>query len=244
MKKFKNLKIYQKLMLIFSINFLVFIALIAFYLIPQFKQVMLIEKKQGLKYSVEMVYNLLEEYEHREIKGEFDSEEARKRALERIKTMKYQDGRNYFWVNDLEPKMIMHPTNPKLNGQDLSNYQDPNGVYLFNEMVNVCNESGAGFVFYQWAKKGEDVPKDKVSYVRVFKPWGWIVGTGIWVDELDEQLMAELNNIYIITAVLVILIGIIFFTIAIVFSKSISNELNKIVKVVQQISRGDFSGIN
>ena len=100
-------------------------------------------------------------------------------------------GKDYFWINDMEPRMVMHPYKPQLNGKDLSGNQDPNGKRLFVEMVRVCKEKGEGFVDYMWPKPGMDEPQPKLSYVKLLPEWGWIVGTGIYIDDVDALVQAE-----------------------------------------------------
>ena len=100
-------------------------------------------------------------------------------------------GQDYFWINDMSPKMIMHPIKPALDGKDLSASQDPNGKKLFVEMVDVCRDEGEGFVDYMWPMPGHDDPVPKLSYVRLFEPWGWIVGTGIYLDDVDQAIHAK-----------------------------------------------------
>ena len=84
--------------------------------------------------------------------------------------------------------MVMHPYKPQLNGKDLSASQDPNGKKLFVEMVKVCKESGEGFVDYHWPKYGADEPQPKVSFVKLFKKWNWIIGTGMYMDDIDAMV--------------------------------------------------------
>ena len=86
---------------------------------------------------------------------------------------------SHIWINDIHPKMVMHPIKPSLNDQELSDFKDPNGKHLFNEFVKVCREKGGGFVDYMWPKPGYDKPVLKLSYVKLFKSWNWVVGTGI-----------------------------------------------------------------
>jgi methyl-accepting chemotaxis protein len=83
--------------------------------------------------------------------------------------------------------MIMHPVKPELDGKDLSASKDPNGKLLFMEFVRVSKEKGAGFVDYMWPKPGEENPVPKVSYVKLFSPWGWIIGSGIYVDDVAKE---------------------------------------------------------
>ena len=101
------------------------------------------------------------------------------------------ENKDYFWINDMHPTMIMHPFKPKLNGKDLSAIKDPNGKKLFMEFVKVCGDKGEGFVDYYWPKYGADKPQPKLSFVKLFKKWGWIIGTGIYIDDIDAIVNAR-----------------------------------------------------
>ncbi len=102
---------------------------------------------------------------------------------------------DYFWINDMGPTMVMHPIKPQLNGKDLSGSQDPNGKKLFVDMVAVCRDKGEGFVDYMWPMPGHEEPVPKLSYVKLFEPWGWIVGTGIYLDDVDQAVTAKEQEI-------------------------------------------------
>ena len=110
-----------------------------------------------------------------------------------VKSVRYGE-KGYFWINDLTPKMIMHPIKPRLDGKDLSTLKDPNGKYLFNEMVKTVKENNSGFVNYQWAKPDFEEPQDKISYVVLFKPYGWIIGTGEYLSSITEQIQHEAKD--------------------------------------------------
>ena len=86
------------------------------------------------------------------------------------------------------PVMVMHPYKPELDGQDLSDVQDPNGKKLFVEFVKVCRENGQGFVNYHWPKYGAEQPQPKLSYVKLFPKWNWVLGTGIYIDDIDAAV--------------------------------------------------------
>ncbi|MDT8448355.1 MAG: cache domain-containing protein [bacterium] len=117
-------------------------------------------------------------------------EQLKTEAAQIVGNLRYGDS-GYFWINDYQPRMVMHPANPKLNGADLSQNQDPNGVFLFNEMVQVVKQAGEGYVKYHWAKPGFDAPQPKISYVVGFKDWSWIIGTGVYVEEIDRFVAEE-----------------------------------------------------
>ena len=110
-------------------------------------------------------------------------------AITSIKNLRYCKN-GYFWITDTKPRMIMHPIETSLDGKDLSNIKDPNGVYLFNEMVKVSkNSKSGGLVKYFWPKPGEKKPQLKLSYVKRFEPWDWIIGTGVYVDDIQNQIL-------------------------------------------------------
>ncbi len=111
--------------------------------------------------------------------------QAREQAKQQLKALRYS-GNEYFWINDFAGVMVMHPISPDLESKNLFEFKDPTGFRLFAAMVETAKSSGEGLVRYQWAKPGKSAPQPKFSYVKGFEPWGWIVGTGIYVDDLDE----------------------------------------------------------
>ena len=134
----------------------------------------------------------------KEIAAGATKEEATKhnqeKAKEAIKKLRFGvDG--YFWINDFSPKMVMHPINSALDGKDLSQNKDPNGKFLFNEFVNVVNKEGKGVVEYMWSKPGFEKPQPKISYVEGLKEWGWIIGTGVYADDIDALVAKEKKNL-------------------------------------------------
>lgn len=117
-------------------------------------------------------------------------EEKKIEALKVVKGMRYA-GNNYLWINDMQPTMIMHPIKPSLDGKDISGLKDPKGKYLFKEMVKVCSSNGQGFVDYMWPQPGKDEPQPKLSFVKLFKPWNWIIGTGVYLETAEQRFKEE-----------------------------------------------------
>ncbi|MEQ1685259.1 MAG: methyl-accepting chemotaxis protein [Burkholderiaceae bacterium] len=118
-------------------------------------------------------------------------EKAQLLARQALVKLRY-DEREYFWVNDMQPRMVMHPIKPELDGKDIGDIKDPNGLALFKAFVATVKKDGKGFVAYQWPKPGSEKPVDKISYVQGFEPWGWIVGSGIYVGDLREAMQRQL----------------------------------------------------
>ena len=135
--------------------------------------------------------------------GKFSDEEAQTYALASLNAMHYGNN-EYFWVNSLDYIMLAHPTKT-LIGQNIENISDPNGISLFVEMVRIANTKGEGFVAYQWNRAGSTENIDKISYVKLFKPWGWVIGTGIYLDDVEAIFWNTTINIFIIVLIFIII---------------------------------------
>jgi methyl-accepting chemotaxis protein len=147
------------------------------------------EVQAHLKEQTEFVLSIMEgEYE--KYKGKISEEELKEILLTVVKSSKYGES-GYFWINDFDANILMHPIKPSLDGKNMSDYEDQNGKKIFTEFVDVAKKSGSGFVDYVWPKPGFEKPQAKVSYVKVFKPFNWVIGTGEYVDNVTEKLKEE-----------------------------------------------------
>jgi methyl-accepting chemotaxis protein len=140
---------------------------------------------------VQIAYGVLGWAQQRESAGQLSREQAQQLARDAIANLRY-DGTEYFWITDMQPRMLMHPVKPALDGTDVSEIKDPNGVPLFTKMAEQVKRQGEGFVTYQWPKPGSAQPVDKISYVKGFAPWGWVIGSGIYVGDIREALLRQL----------------------------------------------------
>ncbi|MDD5455826.1 MAG: cache domain-containing protein [Candidatus Margulisbacteria bacterium] len=180
---------------------------------------------------------------------DYTEEKNKQEALEVLKKMRYGEN-DYFWVNDMYPRMIMHPIKPEMDGQDLTEYKDPNGVLLFKEMVKVCQQKGDGFVSYMWPKPGFDKPQPKISYVKLFKPWNWIIGTGGYVNDIEATIkirqdvinkqIHRIINVIDIALFLLILIFIAMIPIMKVLVGRITNPVKEIQNKMLELSNKNF----
>lgn len=187
--KKSGLTVAQRLLLIVSVSVLGLVVL-ATVLLYSLRESMLDERKQATRYTVESAWGVLKAFEARAASGELSVEQAKEQARTTLKTLRY-NGEDYFWINDAHPRMVMHPTKPELDGKDLSGMRDPNGLALFVEFVQAAKPGGSGFVDYMWPKPGAANPVPKVSFVKEFAPWGWIVGSGVYVDEVNRVVLEK-----------------------------------------------------
>ncbi|WP_026687311.1 methyl-accepting chemotaxis protein [Azovibrio restrictus] len=142
------------------------------------------DREEKVRNLVEAAHAVIEHHARLVQEGKLDEAQAKTLALDTLRAMRY-DKVEYFWVNDYQPRVLMHPIKPELQGKDMSATKDPNGKLLFVEFVNEVKKNGAGFVDYYWPKPGSEAPVAKISYVKGYAPWGWIVGSGIYLDDVD-----------------------------------------------------------
>jgi len=236
-KTFHNWKILTKIMTISILTVAIFIGVVMLVFIPMVERNVMEKKQESVRQVVEVAYAIIAGYGDRAKSGAIPEAEARKKAAEEIKGLRYSE-KEYFWINDLGPKMVMHPTKPELDGQDLSGNKDPQGKYLFVEFVKVAKDKGAGVVDYMWPKPGESTPVPKISYVKLFQPWGWIIGSGIYVDNVKKEvavLRAEMIGAALLVGLLAILVS--FY-----IGHLITRPLKKVVGSLKQVAAGDLSG--
>ncbi len=169
-----------------------FIGTIFLLILPILEARMLDDRRVLLRELNQTAWSLLAAYQAKEEAGEISRRDAQTLAIKTLRALRYgPESKDYFWINDLQPILIMHPYRPDLEGQDVSDFTDPNGKRLFAEVVKTVRQSTAGFVDYQWQWK--DDPQrivSKISHVKEFKPWGWVVGTGIYVEDVRAEIAA------------------------------------------------------
>ncbi len=169
--------------------------------VADFRQLEESQERENLKNYVDIAYKLLDEAALAADQGTLSSENAKKQAFSQIEKLRYDSGTGYFWINDMGdpvPRMIMHPTVPALNGKVLD---DPKfncalgeKKNLFVAMVEACSSGGEGFVDYLWPKPTKDgltTEQPKLSYVKLHEPFGWVIGTGKYIDDIDAAVAVK-----------------------------------------------------
>ena len=166
-------------------------AALFFYIVPTIKTNLLAKKKDSIRELVAIVHSEVTKFHNKEKSGEMSRDAAQQAAKEHLRILRYgPENKDYFWVNDyFGSKMVMHPYRSELEGEDISDLTDPNGKKIFLEFAKTVKESGAGFVDYMWQWK-DDATKvvPKISYVKGFQPWEWIIGTGIYVEDVAAEI--------------------------------------------------------
>ncbi len=168
-----------------------FLAAIWGIILPSFEQTLLDRKRELIQELTNSAWSILASYQRDEQNGLLTREEAQRLAAARIESLRYgPEGKDYFWIQDLQPRMVMHPYRPDLNGQDLSTFTDPRGAPIFVEFASLAQRKGEGYIDYVWQWKDDpDRLESKESYVRGFAPWGWVIGTGIYTDDVRSEIL-------------------------------------------------------
>ncbi len=230
----RHMKLSHRLLLLMLFIAIGIIAISASSLVET-RAVLLEQKRLQTKHVVDAVYGLVEHYAGLAEEGVLSKQEAQQAASSSIEKLRY-NGSDYFWINDMQPRMIMHPNRPQRIGQDLSQIEDSNGTKIFVEIVNKVKAEGAGFVDYLGPKPGQDLPAAKTSYVRGYMPWGWIVGSGTYIDDVNMLFMAQFKRLALIGGAVTLLIGLF----CVFIARGITQTMGRAESVATGIVNGKF----
>lgn len=208
---------------------------LSFLLLSEYRARMFEDRKMKTQDTVQVAYSVVQGFVEEYKNGALSKEEAQKLAKDAVRKLRYE-GENYFWINDMAPRMVMHPKKPDLDGADLSTFKDPDGVHLFEEMVKVVQKSGEGFVRYSWPKPGEDETKafPKISYVIGIPDWGWMIGSGIYIDDVDNAFVDGVFGMLGFVVVTFVVLGVFGWIIV----RNIRVPVSRILDDMQTLSEG------
>ncbi|MGD9948588.1 MAG: bacteriohemerythrin [Desulfobulbus sp.] len=203
---------------------------------------MMDEKTNAIHNLVEVAYKVIE---HAANQRQLPEEARKQLAIDTLRAMRY-GANNYIWINTLDSVMVLHPAQPKLEGKSMANFQDAKGFLMFQEFSRVGQQQGEGLVSYFWQKPDSDLPEEKLAYVKNFTPWNWLVGTGIYIGDINqairqrgEQIQTVVNQqrfhlgLMIVTA-LILTIG----AVALI-SKRITRPIVNTGEILREIAQGE-----
>jgi len=226
------------------LSVLLFAATIFTYILPFIEDHLMDQKRALSRQLAQVALDTLRFYEARARSGDLSLDRAQAMAIEQTRSFRYgPEGKDYFWINDLTPVMIMHPYRSDLEGRDISGLADPDGKRLFEAFVRTAREKGAGYVDYQWQWKDDPsriVPK--VSYVALFEPWGWVVGTGLYTEDVHTEI-ARITGGLVVVCSAILAITLFLSAYIIRQGRRIDRERSSAWKALQA-SEGRFRRIN
>ena len=229
----KNTSINIRLALIVGLAIIGFVAVVAVAL-ANLRANLLADRQTETRSLVEAAVSFVDSHYQQYSTGELTEEQAQTRAASGVGAMLYGE-EDYFFVIDGQGTMVMHPVSPELNGQDLTELADPSGFRFIQAMMEQAN-AGGGFVAYQWPRTGSDIPIDKISYAAPFEAWDWIIGTGIYIDDVDEVFWENVATTGGLAGGIALVIGIVSMLIA----RSVSLPVVRITGAMKKLAAGDI----
>lgn len=208
------------------------------YLLPFFEGRLMEGRVRGSSDLVDVAVSVARSYHEAAEGGSLEEGEARRLAMAQIKALRFGED-DYFWINDLDGVMLMHPLLPRLEGQSVMDERDERGAYYMREVVEAARSRGQGYVEYVWPKPVSLEPAPKISYVKLFEPWGWVIGGGIYVDDVQREIAIMHRNVLGIgLAALVLLLGLAYF-----MAKAITGPIGLATGIADRLARGELPDV-
>jgi methyl-accepting chemotaxis protein len=234
--RFKDWSIFAKVMSISVGSLAIITVWVLFFLVPLIEKKLLEEKEGRTRNVVEVAHNVVKDFHAMAKAGTLSESDAKKQAMEVVKSLRYGED-DYFWINDLKAVIVMHPLKPELNGKDMSEEKDPNGKRYFAEFAKVAKDKGSGLVDYMWAKAGSTKPVPKISFVKLHEPWGWVIGSGIYLDDVARETMKIIYNI----SAAVVICAIIVLAFSFFVARFIKRNLEEAVELSDTLAQGELT---
>ncbi len=201
----RPLRFFLNIILPSIITIVLFVSAFIIFILPEFEHNVMERKREMIRELTNTTWSILQKYQKDVKDNTLTLDKAKKSAAAEIKNLRYgNEKKDYFWITDLKPIMIMHPYRKDLDGKSLANFKDYQGKKMFVEMVSAVKANGEGYVDYMWQWKDDSkhiVPK--ISYVKLFEPWGWIIGTGIYIQDVKREISTLKNNLLLISIIII-----------------------------------------
>jgi methyl-accepting chemotaxis protein len=204
----------------------------------------------SIRFQVQNVVTLLNELYEQETSGELTEKEAQSQAKQLVKSLRYgDDNAGYFWIDSTDYKLVAHPVRPQDEGQNRYDLKDKNDVFIVQEILKTAEKSDkGGFSEFYFTKPDGRTLSPKRTYSKLFKPWGWVVSTGNYYDDINAQIgqvTAGLKNsfirIYYSTMIVFLILFGFVMLFAIVFSKRFADPIVETEMIIQKMDEGDLT---
>ena len=198
------------------------------------KDQLIIDRKEKVRGLTEAILSTTTKYEADAEAGTITEQQAKDAAKMLIRSAKY-DGTEYFYAWDTSGTAMAHGGNPSLEGKNLIGFTDPGGNHAIADIVAVARDKGAGYTSFLWPKAGQQDAVPKIGYSKLFKPWGWIIGTGVYTDDVDRSFWEQARlEIEAVVLLLVLTSGIAFW-----IGKDLSRSLSRLAAKMDRLSHDD-----
>lgn len=231
-----NWKIMPKLMGMVGIIIIPITAIIFAFYIPEVKEELYKEKEGKIKNVVETVYGVIQALDEKVKSGKITLDSAKQIAIHQVSITRY-DEKEYIFICDMEPKIVINPLRKNMTGKNVADLKDADGLKIYLEFTRIAREKGEGSLQYRQLKPGDETPYPKITYVKYFKEWDWVIGTGIYIDSVEKDI-SKLRNRIIIMFVIVVLISLL---VTYFLALKISGNLKKLEKAAVDLTNGQYN---
>ena len=206
----------------FIVTSVIFVSALFFVIIPMTRRIHIDKEKLAVRNLVLTVWQTLDFYHSLAASGVITEEQARDFAREHIRNLRYgSDMQNYFWIIDMRGNVVLNPYSSNLEGMNHSMLRDIDGKYFIQEFIEAARQDDGAFVQYKWQFMGSPgVIEDKVSFVRRYRKWDWVVGTGLYLDEVNRSVGLMSTGMVLLTFMILMAISAMSFYVVRNFMKS------------------------
>jgi methyl-accepting chemotaxis protein len=220
---------------IFSVLFAVFFFISFVSLTISVQKVLVEEKMAALQKSVSSAYSLFTRHDELVKSGKMTLEEAQKAVISEIKNVQLAKN-EAFWIHDASGKMIAEPLLPELEGMDMSSYRDSDGKQAFSDMTALGRSRGEGETRYYFKKPGAEKPVKKYVFIKMFKPWGWVLGAGFYMDDAIASMSGARNVALFVIAIFLVAVMVAFYFLGRSVARPIAWATNGLSQIGRQIA--------
>ena len=214
--------------------------------VATYKQEMLSDIQAELRHEVDVVYSLIDQIHEDQLAGKYTEEEAKLIAANFVRDLRYDNGDGYFWIDTSAGDNVVL-LGRDTEGTNRYNNIDPNGVYYIQEILNAGLQDGGGFAYFSFAKPNETEPLPKMSYSLYYEPYDWVIGTGVWIDQIDSKVESyvakstlSLYSIICGSILMVVCILIILTIVAFFVGNKITKPIIRVSNELDKMASGDF----
>ncbi|MGE5475485.1 MAG: methyl-accepting chemotaxis protein [Bacteroidales bacterium] len=229
-----NTKVLYRLMLVVILG-AVGLSIFAAVGLSALKSNLLAERQFKTREQIETVNSLVLALAKEGQEAGLPSEAVQQRAMKLVSSLRYS-GNQYFWINSMSGEMLMHPTNQKLVGTSITDLKDANGNRIFADMIDLVRREGGGFYHYWWQTPQESAPREKVSYVVGVPQWNWVIGTGLYVDDVDTTFWQQARTLGALGAAILLVTG----SVAFLITRGVTRALGTLGDTMTRLAEGDL----
>lgn len=213
----------------------------------QYGQRLLEDIQAQQQYEVELAWSVINQIYEKQVSGEYSEAQAKELAADMVRNLRFNDGKGYFWIDTVDGTNVVQLGDANVEGTNRYNDSDIDGNYYIQDIIAAAKQGG-GYAFFSFPKPGETVATPNMSYSMLFEPYGWVIGTAVWIDSIDElkagyeeeahqSMKKTIYQLAIFITILVILLA----AFAIFIGNKIANPIIHITDEIERMATGDFS---